>query len=265
MAARVANRNMIVRLIVLLSWSVPGLAAASDHALFSAVLADHVRDGRVDYAALRHDARLSRYLAQLADTSPDELASEAERLALWINAYNAYTLKLVADDYPVKSIHDLGTGGRILGWLLNRTPWDIRFAVVGGRTLTLNEIEHEILRPQFEEPRLHFAIVCAAVSCPPLRAEAYQADRLDAQLDDQGRRFLRDGVRNQFDVAGRRARLSPIFSWFAEDFGKTDAAVLRYVSRFAPPDVGRELAAGADRWSVSATDYDWSLNDFKSP
>lgn len=236
---------------------------APDHGLFSAVLQEHVVAGLVDYAAVARDQRLPQYLDQLAETDPGRLASRAEKLAFWINAYNAYTLKLVADDYPVESIHDLGTGGRIIGWLLNRSPWDIRFAEVGGKKYTLNEIEHEILRPRFQEPRIHFAIVCAAVSCPPLRSEAYVPDRLDEQFDEQGRIFLADSRHNQFDFKERRASLSPIFSWFKEDFGGDDESLIRFVARFLGQDVARQLESHTEPWRVSHTDYDWSLNDQK--
>ena len=241
---------------------LPGLHAARsvDHALFSTVLRDHVIAGRVDYAALKTDSRLADYLAQFAVVDPATLPDESARLAYWINAYNAFTLKLVADAYPVKSIHDLGTGGRIIGFLIKRTPWDIRFANIAGRKMTLNEIEHEVIRKQFDEPRIHFAIVCAAVSCPPLRSEAYVPERLDAQLEEQTRLFLRDGVNNRFDLANLKARLSPIFNWFKADFGGTDRTVLEFVAPYAPPDAAASLHQEAGSWDLSYTDYDWSLN-----
>ena len=122
------------------------VAAAPNHALFSAVLATHVKDGRVDYHTLKADPRLPQYLDQLAATDPATLASDQERLALWLNAYNAYTLKLIIDREPLKSITELGTGGVVLGSLLKTTAWDIRFATVGGKKITLNEIEHEMIR-----------------------------------------------------------------------------------------------------------------------
>lgn len=250
-------------LLVLLCLVPPGLRAANaiDHTLFSALLHDHVVAGRVDYAALKTDSRLADYLAQYAVVDPAALPDEAARLAYWINAYNAFTLKLVADAYPVKSIHELGIGGRIIGFLIKRTPWDIRFANIAGRKMTLNEIEHEVIRKQFDEPRIHFAIVCAAVSCPPLRSEAYFPERLDAQLEEQTRLFLRDGVNNRFDLANRKARLSPIFSWFKEDFGGTDLAVIEFTASFAPPEVSADLEGRPADWTLAFSDYDWSLND----
>lgn len=224
------------------------------------MLSDHVHDGRVDYAAVGTDPRLPRYLAQLDATDPAGLPTEAARLALWINAYNAYTLQLVADAYPVASIRDVSGSSRLLGWLLKRTPWDIRFARVGGVEYTLNEIEHEVLRKRFHEPRLHFAIVCAAVSCPPLRSEAYVPGKLESQLADQARQFLRAGPGNAFDGERRVARLSAIFSWFQEDFGGSDATVLAFVAPYAPEAVQADLAAHSTVWQVKYSDYDWALN-----
>jgi len=231
-----------------------------DHGLFTQVLQDHVEAGRVEYAALGEDERLDQYLAQLAAIDLETLTSANERMALWINAYNAYTLKLVADAYPIDSIHNLATGGMVIGWLIKRTAWDIRFAKVGGREYTLNEIEHDILRPEFQDARIHFAIVCAAVSCPLLRTEAYEPERLGEQLDEEGRRFLGDPSRNSFDLESRRARISKIFSWFEEDFGRRDAEVIRYLATFAPAAVAADMAASADDWRVGYQPYDWSLN-----
>ena len=175
--------------------------------------------------------------------------------------YNAYTLKLVADAYPIESIHDLGTGGRILGWLLNKSPWDIRFAEVGGEEYTLNEIEHEILRVDFDEPRIHFAVVCAAISCPPLRSEAYVPERLDEQLDAQARQFVADRRSNRFNLSWQRAEVSPIFSWFEEDFGDDDSAVLLFLAEVAPPTTGEAIRQAPGKWSLDYTPYNWSLND----
>lgn len=235
--------------------------SATDHGLLSVVLQDHVDQGMVDYAAIAEDRRLDQYLAQLATTDPTALPSAADRLALWLNAYNAYTLKLVADAYPIDSIHELATGGMVIGWLIRRTAWDIRFAEVGGEEYTLNEIEHDIIRPEFEDARIHFVIVCAAVSCPLLRSEAYEASQLDEQLTEEGRRFLADPSRNTFDLANRQARISKIFDWFEEDFGSNDAEVIRYLAAFAPPDVADDMVRHAEAWTIGYQPYDWSLND----
>jgi hypothetical protein len=235
-------------------------AAGDEHALFSAVLAEHVKDGRVDYAALKTDVRLGRYLAQLAATDPATLASEAERLAFWLNAYNAYTLKLIVDHAPVKSIIEIGTGGLVLGSLLKTTAWDIRFATIGGKKYTLNEIEHGIIRRQFKDARVHFALVCASTSCPVLRTEAYEAGALDRQLDEQARLFVRDPIKNRFEITTKTAQLSSIFKWYGSDFGTGERAVLWAVAKYAPEEVRRAVEAEPDAWKVKYLDYDWSLN-----
>ena len=137
------------------------LVHASTHDIFSQILADHVRDGWVDYRSLKNDARLDTYIMQLAGTNPDSIPSREEKLAFWINAYNAYTLKIITDNYPVKSIRDLNKG------LFGGSVWDQQLVTINGEKTTLNTIEHKIIRPLFNEPRIHFALVCAAKSCPP--------------------------------------------------------------------------------------------------
>jgi len=235
-------------------------ASTMDHSLLTAVLAAHVSDGKVDYAALRSDERLDRYLAVLAATDPAGLTGKAEQLAFWLNAYNAYTLRLVLDRNPAKSITQIGRGGLVLGSILRTTAWDIRFARIGGRDYTLNEIEHEVIRRQFGDARAHFALVCASGSCPALRTEAYSAASLDAQLDDQGKLFLRDSTRNRFDVTTRTAHLSSIFKWFKGDFGRTDREALLAAAKYAPDEVRRAIEAEPDKWRVKYLAYDWSLN-----
>ncbi|MEO6568663.1 MAG: DUF547 domain-containing protein [Opitutaceae bacterium] len=241
----------------------PVLAAMPDHQVFSAVLATHVKAGRVDYASLKTDARLPAYLGQLAATDPDKLATPDEQLAFWLNAYNAYTLKLVIDREPEKSITELGTGGRVLGAIFKTSAWDIRFAEIGGRRFTLNEIEHEIIRRKFKDARAHFALNCASGSCPILRPEAYQADQLNRQLDEQAQQFLRDESRNRFDLASKTAWLSAIFSWYQKDFGQDKRTTLLAAAKYAPDDVRHSIEADPGTWTVKHLAYDWSLNDAK--
>ena len=238
----------------------PAVGAVFDHVLFSQILAAHVKDGRVDYAALKTDARLPRYLAQLAAAEPEKLATPAAQLALWLNAYNAYTLKLILDRAPAKSITEIGSGGLVLGTLLKTTAWDIRFAEVGGKKYTLNEIEHEIVRRKFSDARAHFALNCASGSCPILRSEAYEPGKLDVQLDEQARQFLGDNARNRFDLATKTAELSAIFSWYQKDFGADERAMLLAAAKFAPDDVRRAIEAEPAAWTVKHLAYDWSLN-----
>ena len=237
--------------------------SAFDHSLFTQVLAAHVKDGLVDYDALKTDKRLPRYLAQLAATDPATLPNDRERLAFWLNAYNAYTLDLVVKKQPKRSITQIGTGGLVLGSVLKTTAWDIPIAVVGGRKYTLNEIEHEVIRAKFKDARAHFALNCASGSCPVLRTEAYEADDLDEQLDDQGRQFLADSTKNSFDLATKTAHLSSIFKWYQGDFGASDAQALLAAAKFAPPGIRNAIEADPKAWKVKFLAYDWSLNEAK--
>lgn len=215
--------------------------------LYQGLLRDHVREGRVDYAALRTDARLAAYLKKLAARDPSALPRD-EALAYWINAYNAATLKLVVDAWPVDSIMKINAG----------KPWDVPVFRPRGQpaALTLNQIEHDIIRKQFAEPRIHFALVCAAASCPPLRAEEYTASALEAQLAEQTKNFLADRVINRFDPATNRYVVSPLFKWYASDFGGTDATVRAFIDDLA----GASPSADAP---ITYSDYDWSLNAVK--
>ncbi len=220
--------------------------------------------GLVNYLPLVHNPELDfdcfrPGLVNLASQASIERTGVAD-LARWINLYNLFTLQLVGDNFPINSITDLHTGGRIIGFLIKKTAWDKKFIPIEGKQRSLNFIEHEILRKKFDDPRIHFAIVCAAVSCPPLRNEPYVAERLDEQLNEQGRIFLADETKNHFDLTTRTAYLSPIFKWFADDFGDNNAERLRYLSQFAPEHVAGDLHNRADEWSVKHTDYDWSLN-----
>ncbi len=250
--------RILLALMLIVPISAPGLAADS-HGLLTDILADHVKDGMVNYRALCKDARLGQYIQQLARTNPDRISSEEDRLAFWINAYNAYTLKIICDNYPLKSIQNLNPRG--LRKAFAKTVWDKPLATVNNRPTTLNTIEHKIIRTRFKDPRIHFALVCAAKSCPPLRSEAYEGDKLDEQLDDQGRLFLTDSSKNRFDTGGRAAQISKIFSWFAKDFGGENAAVLKFIAEFLPEDAADKVKANPGAWTTRYTDYDWSLNE----
>ncbi|MEM1041522.1 MAG: DUF547 domain-containing protein [Bacteroidota bacterium] len=232
-----------------------------DHSAFTAVLAEVVDErGLVDYAALTADpAPLDAYLADLAATDPSNLA-DADRLAFWLNVYNACTLKLIADNYPVGSIRDVVEGAFVP---LVNTPFKVEFVVVGGETRTLDKVEHGIIRPEFGEPRIHFALVCAAVSCPPLRAEAYAGDLLDAQLDDQARRFLANPDKNRVPAGDETIALSKIFDWFSGDFGEGPTGLQAFLAPYFDGAVRETLEAGG--YDVNYLPYDWSLNDTATP
>lgn len=227
------------------------------HALWSAILRRYVHDGQVDYAGLRrHGTRpLSRYLRSLASVCSASHAtwSRAERLAFWINAYNAYTVRLILDHYPLSSIRNIG----VLPGAAFRLKF-IPMRPLTDETLSLNDIEHDIVRKDFREPRVHFALVCASKSCPMLRSEAYRASDLEAQLDDQARRFLRDPTKNRFDAETRTLQLSAIFSWYREDFEREGRTLADFVAPYADAPVA--AAVRDPQLRVQFLEYDWSLN-----
>ncbi len=249
-------KNGIRILLVLFGFIAVNASAAQfdqTHAMFSALLKRHVKDGRVDYRALKADpAPLRLYLrkASLVQEGEFNRWSKNDRLAFLLNLYNAATLQLILDNYPVKSIKDIG--GFFSG------PWKQKVVKLFGETTTLDQLEHGIIRPNYSEARAHFALVCGAKGCPPLRPEAYLGVRLDNQLDEQGRIFLGQSQKNRVDAAAGRVYLSPIFSWFDEDFEKQSGSVLNFVKPF----FGKaHQAAFVKRPSIKYTDYDWTLND----
>ncbi|QDU69911.1 DUF547 domain-containing protein [Engelhardtia mirabilis] len=227
------------------------------HRAWTEILAEHLRGDRFDYRAVTKDpSALNAYLASLAAVTPKELAQwkESDRFAFFINAYNAYTVSLVASNLPLESIEDLST---------EELPvWKRAFIPLGrhlegaGELLSLDQLEHQILRPRFEDARVHVAVNCASVSCPPLRAEAFRGSELDEQLDDQMARFLADESRNRFDAITHTARLSKIFEWFAADFEREAGSVNAWLALHGPPQHRAWVAAA----TIVYLDYDWSLN-----
>ncbi|MEX2179446.1 MAG: DUF547 domain-containing protein [Gemmatimonadaceae bacterium] len=229
-------------------------AQTPDHGPWDAMLKVHVSDGLVDYDAFGRDARFPAYLRSLDAVNPAAL-SEADRLAYWINVYNAYTIELINSRKERKSIRNINKRFGIP----MKSPWAEPVVRAGARALTLDDVEHEIIRKEFDEPRIHVALVCAAIGCPPLRTEAYAGARLDEQLDDQTRQFLSDQRKNRVDVASRTVYGSPIFSWYREDFGGDLRGVGAFWARYFPAGEARDLlSSGNFRWVDN--DYDWSLN-----
>ena len=255
------RKYLVYSLTLLLVVVLVDKISAQDNQLYSNILKRSVKDGLVDYKNLVDDKQLDKYLQQLSETNPDNL-SKNEKLAFWINAYNAFTIQIVRDNYPIESINELSTGGRIIGHLLGKTVWDKVFITINNKNYSLNDIEHKILR-KMDEPRIHFAIVCASISCPELLNEAYEADKIDAQLESQAIIFLNDESRNQFAIENRKASISEIFNWFGEDFGKDDKEILQYVSKFLPVSVRTDIKQNVKQWEVSFKDYNWNLNEIK--
>jgi hypothetical protein len=251
-------RGLLIALCLL-----PGLVRAActtvdqTHAAWTTIIERWVEHGAVDYAGMLREGQpaLDAYLVALSGAcgSDYERWSRDQRIAFWINAYNAFTVRLILDHYPIASI-------RRIGWLPG-AAFRKQFSPMEGlkgRTISLDDIENGTLRSAFREPRIHFALVCASQSCPRLRHEAYRGADLDRQLDDQARTFLNDPHKNRVDQARKTLHLSSIFTWFRGDFeqaaGSLPAYVARYLDAFQP---------SFTEYSIEFLDYDWSLNDRK--
>lgn len=263
----VPSRACLLAHLVLIGTLVGATGEASaavnavDLDLYGQLLERHTRVAadtagtRVDYPALRADPEWRQLLEGLAVApAPAASAAQAERVAYWINAYNTLAIDMVVRNYPVASIRDIGS--------LLRPVWKRDAGRAGGRAVTLDEIEHTILRP-IGDPRVHVAIVCASTSCPSLAREPFRAERLDAQLDAAARAFIANTEKGARIESGR-LRISKIFAWFGRDFAAS-GGVLEFVRRHASPD----LRAAIDRFGpepqLTFFDYDWSLNGVGRP
>jgi hypothetical protein len=225
------------------------------------VLKKYAQNGKVNYKELCKDPDLGKYISFLESSNPESFTNEKDRLAFWINAYKGYTLKIICDHYPVKCINDLHSGGAALGAVFKTTIWDKEIVVINHNATSLNNIEHKIIRPVFKDFRIHFAVVCAAKSCPALRSEAYEGPKLDQQLDDQAMLFLSDNSKNRFDVATQKASISKIFDWYQKDFGKAKSELLLAISKYLPDQIRKSIQSAPDNWEIDYTNYDWSLNE----
>ncbi len=230
-------------LVALISFAQKG----PSHQQWDKLLKKHVNaSGMVSYKGFQKDkADLDSYLKTLSDNAPQSSWSENEQKAYWINAYNAFTVALILKHYPVKSIKDIG--GKI--YKVN-TPWDIKFINLGGKKYDLNNIEHGILRKKFDDPRIHFALVCASISCPRLRNEAYTAAQLNAQLEDAGKDFLNDKSKNRVNT--EKAELSKYFSWYKGDFTK-NGSLTDFINKYSQTKINANTKIGS-------LDYNWNLN-----
>ena len=257
--------------LLALAFALPAAAFDHGYAAWGALLEAHVRyieDGhasRVDYAGMQRDrARLKAVLRDFEQVPRAEFErwTKPQQEAFLINAYNAFTVEKILTRYPdIRSIRDFGT---IFG-----NPWKDDFFTLFGAPMTLDGIEHGMLRKEgaYDEPRVHFAVVCASVGCPMLRREPFVAGRLDAQLEDAMRRFLGDRRRNRYDPAARKLEVSKIFDWYGQDFthgwhgyASVKATLARYADLLADSAGDRE-AIRNQAVDVGFLDYDWSLND----
>ncbi len=238
-------------LLLLFSWPQPSAHGADDgvdNSLYAELLERYVKSGVVDYQGLKKEEdKLDRYLRILEKTDSGKLSRD-ERFAFYTNAYNAWTLKLILTGYPgLKSIKDLGS--------IFRSPWKKKIARIDGKVLSLDHIEHTILRPWMKDPRIHAVVNCASRSCPPLREEPYRGADLDRQLDEQFMGFINDPLRNRLE--GNTFFVSRIFDWYAEDFG---GDVLGFFLKYAKGDFKKRLEANRSNIKIKYLDYDWSLN-----
>ncbi len=221
-----------------------------DHKIWNELLNNYVDDnGLVDYQGFAQDRlKLQSYLDDLTTNPPDKEAwSQAEQMAFWINAYNAFTVELILEYKPPESIKDIGS--KIQVPFIN-SPWDIEFIEIKGEKLDLNNIEHDILRNEFEEPRIHFAIVCASYSCPKLRNEAFIASKLENQLSEQASLFINDSSRNE--ITESSINISKIFQWFSGDFTK-NRTLIDFLNKHSKTHINKDAR-------IDYKDYDWSLN-----
>ncbi|MEE9372949.1 MAG: DUF547 domain-containing protein [Saprospiraceae bacterium] len=215
------------------------LTLKMDHSLFNTLCKKYIDDhGLVNYSGLKKvESQLGSYLDLLSNNVPTSLWGRDESLAYWINAYNAFTIKLILKNFPVKSIMDLEKG----------EPWKVQWIELGNKTYSLNNIEHDIIRPTFKEPRIHFAVNCAAKSCPPMQNEAYTAQNLENLLQKATTSFINNKKYNKIMIG--QAQISPIFEWYGVDFGNLKS----YLNKYSSIKLG-------DSATITYMEYDWLLN-----
>ena len=240
-------KRIVVLLIltVFASTNVEVNAARINNDSWSELLQKYVDNkGNVNYKGMKKELpKLISYLDQFKTISPDGNWSKNEKLAYWINLYNASTVYLVATNYPVKSIKRINTG----------MPWSKKFVKSGSKTYTLNDIEHKIIRPKFNDPRIHAALNCAAKSCPKLLNTAYKAETLDKQLDAQTISWINDSEKNI--ISPSKLKLSKLFDWYKSDFDVA-GGVVKFVSKYNQSKVTINSKA-----KIVYLEYDWSLNE----
>lgn len=243
-----------MKLVIFLFFiSLNSFAFDHTHEQFSKVLKNNTKDvaGQVlvNYKQLKkHPEELLAYIDQMEDLSKDEFKafSRNQKLAFWINAYNAYTLQIVIKNYPIESIKDIGS--------LFSSTWNKKFINLMGKEMSLDDIEHQTIRKEFKEPRIHFAVNCASLGCPSLLQEAYNHEHLNAQLDLAAKHFLTNKTKNYYNKTEKVFYLSKIFNWYGADFNAKYKGYLSYVRRYikAPKNTPVE-------WN----EYNWELNEYK--
>lgn len=237
---------------ILVSIALFGQSGVS-HSSYDELLQKYVDDkGLVNYKGLMGERqKLKSYLSILEDNPPQEEWTRDEKLAYWINAYNAFTLELILEHYPVETIKDIGSTIKIP---FVSTAWDVKFINIGGEEYDLNNIEHGIIRKEFDEPRIHFALVCAAVSCPKLQNRAYLPEKLDEQLTKAAREFLGNPAKNNIESSSK-ATLSKIFNWYGGDFNN-NGTLIEFINKYSSMKLNKDA-------DIDWMDYNWALNEQK--
>ena len=227
--------------ILLLFWA---LQLKAQTIILDNLLKKHVNNnGWVNYTTFKNELeKLDNYIVYLTKTTPNKKWSKNKEKAFWINAYNAYTIKLILENYPLKSILDFKIN--------EEDAWNIPFAKIGGKYYTLNAIEHEILRKKFNDPRIHVGINCASVSCPKLANFAFTEKNVDSKLEDLMKKFINDNSRNK--INSKKIKLSKIFEWFTEDFTKK-GSLIDYLNQYSSIKINKKA-------KISFLNYDWKLN-----
>lgn len=255
-------------LLVFVTGINPAFAFDHGHTLYDELLDEvvipHKHQTSVDYTRLKaNPEKLNRYINEIKSVTKSGFDSwnAKQQLAFLINVYNALTLKLIIDHYPgISSIRDLGG-------LIFSSPWDRKFFRLFGKDTSLDYVEHELIRKNYNEPRIHFAVNCASRSCPPLMKDAYIADKLEQQLENATLLFLTDPERNRFDPEKKILELSSIFKWYKQDFISAAGSVQLFVAPYitGDPEASKLQKSGSEhKFStihVRFLDYDWSLND----
>ncbi len=236
----------------------PSSTAAIDHALWSRFLDQYLVQGtdginRVAYGMVSTDqkAGLGRYIDRLT-ALPISTYSRREQMAYWVNLYNALTVKVILDNYPVGSIRDID----ISPGLFSDGPWGKKLVTIEGERVALDDIEHQILRPIWRDPRIHYAVNCASLGCPNLLPMPFTAATLDRQLDQAAVDFINH--ERAVSIKDGELHVSSIYSWFGKDFGDRDKDIIEHLKRYAAPDLAKKLSGSS---SIDDDQYDWRLND----
>lgn len=231
-------------LSILVFTAIGGYAKIPDlHSSFDYLLKKYVsEEGKVNYEGLKTEInKLNDYLNLLSSSYPNEKWTKNEQLAYWINLYNAATLQLILKNYPIKSIMNINNG----------KAWDVKFIKSGTKMLTLNQIENEIIRPNFNEPRIHFAVNCAAISCPKLLNEAFTPEKIETQLETATRNFINTKQKNTINQTS--VKVSKIFEWYAVDFGGKNN-IINYLNKYSNIKI-------EPKSKILFKEYNWDLNN----